>query len=103
MFFFRYVMFLLGNKFYIIFISLWIFGIYIIFTTFHSTSNNEKIFEDRMDLESVALILPEFKKQQDLINRRTIVQQTTQRTSTIYTENNGGAYGGGWFGGGGQF
>jgi F0F1-type ATP synthase membrane subunit b/b' len=42
-------MFLLGNKFYIIFISLWIFGLYFIFTTFHSTPNNEKIFEDRIE------------------------------------------------------
>jgi uncharacterized protein YlxW (UPF0749 family) len=42
-------MFLLGNKFYIIFISLWIFGLYIIFTTFHSTTNNDKIVEDRIE------------------------------------------------------
>jgi hypothetical protein len=47
--FFRYVMFLLGNKFYIFFITLWIFGIYYIFTTFHSTTNNDKIFEDRIE------------------------------------------------------
>jgi uncharacterized protein YlxW (UPF0749 family) len=45
----RCVMFLLGNKFYLIFISLWIFGIYLIFTTFHSTSNNDKVFEDRIE------------------------------------------------------
>lgn len=64
----------------------------------------KKVFEDRMDLESVSLILPEFKKQEALINRRTIVQQTSQRTATIYTENNNNsAYGSGWFGGGGQF
>jgi hypothetical protein len=65
----------------------------------------KKIFEDRMDLESVAQIMPEFKKQESLINRRTIVQNTNQRTSTIYTEQTGGAgqYGSGWFGGGGNF
>ena len=64
----------------------------------------KKIFEDRMDLESVALILPEFQKQMTLCQRRTIVQQTTQRTATIYTQDNGaaGAYGPGWFSGGGQ-
>jgi hypothetical protein len=42
-------MFLLGNKFYIIFISLWIFGLYFIFSTFHSTSTNDKVFEDRIE------------------------------------------------------
>jgi hypothetical protein len=63
----------------------------------------KKIFEDRMDLDSVQLILPEFSAQQSLIIRRTIVQQTEQRTSTIYTENTAGGYGPGWFYGGGSF
>jgi len=65
---------------------------------------SKKVFEDRMDVESVQMIMPEFKKQETLINRRTIVQQTTQRTSTIYTENNnGGSYGSGLGNGNGQF
>lgn len=65
----------------------------------------KKVFEDRMDLESVQMIMPEFKKQETLINRRTVVQQTSQRTPTIYTDSNdaGGAYGAGWFQGGGPF
>jgi uncharacterized membrane protein YukC len=42
-------MFLLGNKFYIVFISLWIIGIYLIFSTFHTAPTNEKIFEDRIE------------------------------------------------------
>jgi hypothetical protein len=63
----------------------------------------KKIFEDRMDPESVQTIFPEFKKQEALINRRTIVQQTDQRTSTIYTENVAGGYGSGWWNGGGTF
>lgn len=46
----------------------------------------KKIFEDRMDVDSVQLIMPEFKKQEALVNRRTIVQQSKERTSTIYTE-----------------
>jgi len=64
----------------------------------------KKIFEDRMDMESVHMIMPEFKKQESLVLRRTIVQQTSQRTSTIYTEQTGtaGAYGSGFFSGGGQ-
>ena len=64
-----------------------------------------KIFQDRMDLESVQQLAPELRKQECLVLRRTIVQNTTQRVSTIYTENSGasGAYGSGWFGGGGQF
>lgn len=66
----------------------------------------KKIFEDRMDLESVQMIMPEFKKQEALCLRRTIVQNTNERTATIYTEQTGtgaGAYGAGWFQGGGSF
>ena len=53
----------------------------------------KKIFEDRMDLESVQLIMPEFKKQEALVLRRTIVQQTTQRTATIYEDSTASQYG----------
>ena len=65
----------------------------------------KKVFEDRRDIENVQKIMPEFKTQEKLINRRTIVQQTNQRTSTIYTEQTGasGQIGGGWFSGGSQF
>lgn len=63
----------------------------------------KKIFEDRMDIDSVQLIMPEFKKQEMLVQRTTIVQQTSQRTSTIYTDNVTGGYGAGWFYGGGNF
>lgn len=65
----------------------------------------KKIMEDVNDLDGVSQIMPEFKKQEALVNRRTIVQQTSQRVSSIYTEQIGanGAYGPGWFGGGSQF
>jgi len=46
----------------------------------------KKIFEDRMDVESVQKIMPEFKQQEILVNRRTIDQQSKQRTATIYTD-----------------
>lgn len=45
----------------------------------------KKVFEDRLDVESVQLIMPEFKQQERLVLRRTIVQQTKERSSTIYT------------------
>lgn len=62
----------------------------------------KKRFEDQMDLDSVALIMPEFKKQETLVLRRTIVQQTNERVATIYTEQtnfgpNWGSFG--WGGG----
>lgn len=63
---------------------------------------SKKIFEDRMDMYSVQMIMPEFKMQELLCNRRTIVQYTNERTSTIYTEQVAGAYGPGWFNGGGN-
>lgn len=62
-----------------------------------------KILQDRMDLESVALVEPEFREQMRLCLRRSIVQYTNDRTATIYTEQSAGAYGSGWFYGGGQF
>jgi hypothetical protein len=46
----------------------------------------KKVFEDRMDLQSVQMILPEYKEQENLVLRRTIVQQTGTRSATIYTE-----------------
>ena len=66
---------------------------------------SKKIFEDRMDYDSVNLIIPSFKEQERLINRRTIVQQTSQRTSTIYTEqtSTSAQYNGGFGNGGGSF
>lgn len=63
----------------------------------------KKVFEDRMDLESVQQIMPEFKTQERLILRRTIVQNTNERVATIYTENIKGSYGPGWLPGGGNF
>lgn len=49
-----------------------------------------KIFQDRMDLESVQMIYPEFRMQMNLCNRRTLVQYTNDRTATIYAEQTGG-------------
>lgn len=64
----------------------------------------KKIFEDVMDLDSVALILPEYKKQEALCLRRTIVQYTNERTATIYTEQTSFGPGSGqWGWGGGPF
>lgn len=64
---------------------------------------SKKIFEDKMDLESVQLIMPEFKQQERLMLRRTLVQHSNERTGTIYTENVSGMYGPGWAYGGGNF
>lgn len=63
----------------------------------------KKIFEDRMDTDSVQQIMPEFEMQRLLCNRRTIVQNSNMRTSTIYQENTGSTYNGGWGWGNGPF
>lgn len=64
----------------------------------------KKIFEDRMDIDSVQMIMPELKKQEALCLRRTLVQYTNERTATIYTEQTGNTgYNGGWGFGGGSF
>jgi len=59
----------------------------------------KKVLEDRLDMDSVQMIMPEFKKQESLVQRRTIVQYTNERTGTIYTESGGLGNGGfGWGG-----
>jgi hypothetical protein len=63
----------------------------------------KKIFEDRMDMDSVGLIMPEFKTQERLCLRRTIVQNTNQRVATEYTEQTQFGNGQGWGWGGGSF
>jgi hypothetical protein len=65
----------------------------------------KKIFEDRMDYDSVNLILPSFKEQENQVLRTTIVQNTRQRVGTIYTESTGlGSGNSGWsWGGTGNF
>ena len=63
----------------------------------------KKVFQDRMDLDSVALIEPEYREQMRLVLRKTIMQNTNERVATIYTEQlnfgpngNGFGWGGGW-------
>lgn len=57
-----------------------------------------KILQDRVDQETVQLLLPEFKAQEHLILRRTIVQQTSSRAATIYQQqtDGSGTYTGFW-------
>jgi hypothetical protein len=63
-----------------------------------------KVLQDRMDMDSVQLLMPEFNLQMRLCLRRTLVQYSNERTATIYTEqvspqaaNNGWGLGGGQF------
>jgi len=44
----------------------------------------KKIFQDRMDLDSVAMIEPELQQQELLVNRRTINAQTNSQVATIF-------------------
>lgn len=62
-----------------------------------------KVFQDRMDLDSVALIMPEYKKQEQLVIRKTIVINTNERVATIYTDNILGPNSYGWWYGNGNF
>lgn len=60
---------------------------------------SKKIFEDKMDMESVQMIMPEFKTQERLCLRRTLVQLTNERVATIYTEQTSSVAGWNGFGG----
>lgn len=61
-----------------------------------------KILQDRMDMDSVQLLFPEYRNQMNLCGRRSIVQYTNERAATIYTEQTSPTTGGfgGWGGGG---
>jgi hypothetical protein len=59
----------------------------------------KKVFEDRLDQDSIMLILPEFKHQERLVNRKTIIQMSNERVSTIYSEQGNTITGGGFSGG----
>jgi len=53
------------------------------------------IFEDRMDAESIALLMPMLKHQENLVVRTSAAQYVNERSVTIYTQ--GKIYGwGGW-------
>lgn len=47
---------------------------------------SKKVFEDRMDMDSIQLIMPELGNQEALCMRKTILQASSQRSSTIYTQ-----------------
>lgn len=65
---------------------------------------SKKVFEDRTDFDSVQMIMPSLKEQENLVLRRTVVQQTSQRVATIYSEQSRTGYNSGGFGqGGGLF
>ena len=52
----------------------------------------KKVFEDRMDIESIQATMPEFMRQRSLVLRRLVIQQSGERTATIYTEKGAGYY-----------
>jgi len=57
---------------------------------------SKKLLEDRMDLESVALLMPEFKQQELLVNRRSIDQKARGKIKTFF--NSGSIFNRGPFG-----
>ena len=56
----------------------------------------KKVFEDRLDQDSIQLIMPELLNQETLVQRKTVIQQSTQRTATIYNQPMNYRYGYGW-------
>lgn len=56
--------------------------------------SSKKIFEDRMDMDSIQMILPEFKMQERMVLRKTLAQLSNERSGTIYTHTSGYGMGG---------
>jgi len=57
----------------------------------------KKIFEDRLDYDSVNLIMPSLLEQENLLLRSTLTQQANERTVTVYTQGKNYGFGvGGW-------
>lgn len=57
----------------------------------------KKIFEDKSDMDSVQIIMPEFQRQEDMINRKSIVQMSNERAPTIYVQQTNTDYNYGWW------
>jgi len=45
-----------------------------------------KLLQDRMDMDTVNLLMPEYRKQENMALRTTLTQQANERTVTIYTQ-----------------
>lgn len=61
----------------------------------------KKIFEDRMDVDSLAQMMPMYKEQENLVLRTTLTQQANERTITLYVQGKNYGFGpvfgaGGW-------
>ena len=54
-----------------------------------------KVFQDRFDFDSVQMVFPEFKRQEDMVARKSTCQYANERTKTLYTQPKN--LGGGWF------
>jgi len=59
----------------------------------------KKVFEDRLDQESIQLIMPEYKQQELLVLRQTIMQMSNEQSATIFnaplnSSNYGSGFGG---------
>ena len=48
-----------------------------------------KVLQDRMDMDTVNMIMPEFKQQEILVLRKTLVNMAKERTHTIYSDQTG--------------
>lgn len=47
---------------------------------------SKKIFEDRMDMDSVAQLMSEFKQQEEFVLNKTVMELKNQRVATIYVD-----------------
>lgn len=47
-----------------------------------------KVFRDRLDMDSISLIMPEYQHQEMLVQRPTLMLRVNERTETIYSPNN---------------
>ena len=54
-----------------------------------------KVFQDRFDMDSVQLLWPEFKRQEDMVARKSLAQYANERAKTLYTQPK--TFGAGWF------
>jgi len=61
---------------------------------------SKKVYEDRMDQESVQMLMPNLKEQELFVLRTTLAQEANQSAPTIYRQQSSlGAGPGGWWGG----
>lgn len=56
----------------------------------------KKVFEDRLDTDSLQAMMPSMQEQEDLVNRAKIIQNSSKQVATMFSNNGRNGFWNGW-------